>query len=162
VPIAREAVQDPLERRVPGMGLGRDPVRTPMQWSAEPNAGFTRARPWLPLPSNYQDLNVEAQRRDPRSMLALYKRLIALRRAEQALHADRIELLEPAGNVLAYRRGGAFQVALNLGDQFARVPLPPNATIVLSTHLDRENERGAKIVALRPHEGLIVRLADAH
>src|SRR6185312_17547381 len=51
VPIPPEAVQDPFEKNVPGMGLGRDPQRTPMQWDASPNAGFAAAgvKPWLPI-----------------------------------------------------------------------------------------------------------------
>src|SRR5690606_11977646 len=49
VPIAPEQVQDPFEKNVPGMGMGRDPCRTPMQWDTSPNAGFTTGRPWLPL-----------------------------------------------------------------------------------------------------------------
>ena len=65
VAIPPEAVQDPLERRVPGMGLGRDPVRTPMQWSAAPNAGFSTGKPWLPLPWRLQDVNVEDAARGP-------------------------------------------------------------------------------------------------
>ena len=51
VPVPAERVQDPWERRVPGQGLGRDPVRTPMQWDGGPNAGFCApgVEPWLPL-----------------------------------------------------------------------------------------------------------------
>jgi alpha-glucosidase len=137
-------------------------VRTPMQWSDAPNGGFTTGRPWLPLASNYQSVNVEAQRRDPKSMLALHKRLIALRRAEPSLQTGSIEVLHGEGNVLAYIRGGRFQVSLNTGDKPERAPLAPKGTVVLSTHLDRENEPTGKIVGLRPHEGLIVRLADGH
>ena len=57
VPIPPERVQDPWERNVPGLGLGRDPVRTPMQWDAGPNAGFARAgaEPWLPLAPDYRE-----------------------------------------------------------------------------------------------------------
>src|SRR5687768_10359567 len=65
VPIAPGRVQDPLERRVPGLGLGRDPVRTPMQWSGEPNAGFTSGEPWLPLAASWREVNVAAQAGDP-------------------------------------------------------------------------------------------------
>src|SRR6185369_17017347 len=49
VAIPPERIQDPVERNVPGCGLGRDPQRTPMQWSAARNAGFTQAEPWLPV-----------------------------------------------------------------------------------------------------------------
>src|SRR5690606_18916794 len=76
VPIPPEMVHDPLERNIPGKGLGRDPERTPMQWSPEPNAGFTTGTPWLPIAEDYRSVNVEVQRSDPRSMLNLYRRLI--------------------------------------------------------------------------------------
>ena len=65
VPIPPDRVQDPFERNVPGLGLGRDPERTPMQWSAAPNAGFTAGTPWLPVAADYRETNVETQRRDP-------------------------------------------------------------------------------------------------
>jgi alpha-glucosidase len=158
VPIPPEAVQDPFERRVPGMGLGRDPVRTPMQWSAAPQAGFSTGRPWLPPSPDYERVNVAAQRQDQKSMLWLYKRLIALRQAEPALQIGTFERVETSSDVLTYVRGATFLVALNLGPRPRRVSLRPNGTVVLSTHLDRENERLGNIVALRPDEGLIVRL----
>ena len=78
VPIPPDRVQDPWERRVPG--LGRDPVRTPMRWT--PGGGFSDAEPWLPLGD---EPSVEEQERDPGSLLALYRRLLALRRREDAL-----------------------------------------------------------------------------
>jgi alpha-glucosidase len=162
VPIPPELVQDPFERRVPGMGHGRDPVRTPMQWSAAPHAGFTTGRPWLPVASGHETVNVAAQRHDAKSMLALYKRLIALRRAEPALEVGSFHLLETAGDVLAYRRGDRFLVALNLGSAPQRLALPLNGTVALSTHVERMHEPVGKIVELRPDEGLIVRLVHGH
>jgi alpha-glucosidase len=161
VPIPPEEVQDPFERRVPGMGLGRDPVRTPMQWSAAPHAGFSTARPWLPI-SNHEGINVEAQRKDPKSMLALYRRLIALRQAEPSLQTGNFQILETKGDVLGYVRNNAFLVALNLRSRPQRLSLPRDGAVVLSTHLDRAQERIGTIVELRPDEGLIVRLAHGH
>ena len=70
-PIPPDRVQDPWERRVPG--LGRDPVRTPMRWSAA--GGFSDGEPWLPAGD---EPSVEEQERDPGSMLSLYRRLLAL------------------------------------------------------------------------------------
>ncbi|MBV9548035.1 MAG: alpha-amylase, partial [Chloroflexi bacterium] len=81
VPIPSQAVQDPVEHNLPGLGLGRDPERTPMQWDASAFAGFSSARPWLPVSSDYADVNVEVERGDARSMLNLYRRLLELRRA---------------------------------------------------------------------------------
>ena len=85
----------------------RDGARTPMQW--EPHGGFTDGEPWLP----YGDLavNVAAQRDDPRSMLTLHRRLLALR---QDFAEEDYETLHAADGVLAYRRGERAAVALNL------------------------------------------------
>jgi alpha-glucosidase len=158
VEIPPEAVQDPFERRVPGRGLGRDPVRTPMQWNAAPNAGFSDGRPWLPLAPDYESVNVAGERQDPKSTLNLHKRLIALRQAEPALQVGTFERVQAAADVLSYVRGAGFHVALNLAGAPRRVTLRPNGTVVLSTYLDREKERLGPIVELRPDEGLIVKL----
>src|SRR4029077_20064530 len=80
VPIPTQCGRDPWEKNIPGLGLGRDPERTPMQWDAGENAGFTNSDPWLPLANDYRDHNVTAQRARTRSMLSLYRALIALRR----------------------------------------------------------------------------------
>src|SRR5215212_11925476 len=85
VPIPPERVQDPWERNVPGLGLGRDPERTPMPWDERAQGGFTTGEPWLPLGADVETVNVAAQATDPRSILSLTRALLALRRAEPAL-----------------------------------------------------------------------------
>jgi len=159
VPIPPDEVQDPFERRVPGLGLGRDPIRTPMQWSAAPHAGFTRGKPWLRVSPDYETRNVAAQRADPRSMLTLQKKLIALRQAEPSLQIGNFQILETKGDVLAYVRNKTFLMALNLRSRPQRLSLPRDGAVVLSTHLDRTQERVGNMLDLRPDEGLIVRLA---
>ena len=162
VAIPSEAVQDPFERRVPGLGLGRDPVRTPMQWEATPHAGFTSGRPWLPVAPDHEHVNVAAQREDPKSMLALYTRLIALRRTERALSVGSVRMFQAttdaAADVLTYCRDDTLLVALNLGGRSRRVRLARACSIVLSTHLDRAGEPVGEMLELRPDEGLILRL----
>jgi maltose alpha-D-glucosyltransferase/alpha-amylase len=81
----------------------RDGVRTPMQWSADRNAGFSSADfarlycpPVMDPVYGYQAVNVEAQRRDPSSLLHSIRRLIALRRRHPALSRGSLELLSPA------------------------------------------------------------------
>src|SRR3984893_8653278 len=80
--IPPEHVHDPMEKNKPGLGLGRDPERTPMQWDSSPNAGFCSpgVEPWLPLPADYRQINVAVERDDPHSLLTLTCRLIELRR----------------------------------------------------------------------------------
>jgi alpha-glucosidase len=80
VVIAPEQVRDPFEKNVPGIGVGRDGCRTPMQWDATPCAGFSAARPWLPLADDHLRQNVDKLEADRGSILNLYKALIALRK----------------------------------------------------------------------------------
>ena len=168
VEIPAEKVQDPVEKNLSGQGLGRDPERSPMQWNAEKNAGFTTGEPWLPVAADYLTSNVKSQRDDPGSMLSLYRQLITMRRGEPALEVGRFEPVTAEGDVLAYFRRGrqgesTFLIALNLG----RVPhvlhCPGEAcdgTIALSTYLDRSGEPVHGDVQLRADEGVIIRLAD--
>jgi alpha-glucosidase len=86
--ITSGAARDAFERRVPG--FGRDPSRAPMAWDASPHAGFTSGEPWLPLTPGWRDRNVEAETRDPRSMLSLHRALLRLRRTEPSPRAVRL------------------------------------------------------------------------
>ena len=79
VPIAPEQVRDPFEKNVPGIGVGRDGCRTPMQWDASAHAGFSTAKPWLPLAHDASHENVVNLDGGQASILSLYKALIALR-----------------------------------------------------------------------------------
>ena len=103
VPIPPALVRDPWEKRVPGLGLGRDPVRTPMPWDGAPHAGFTTGTPWLPLGDDHAALNAAAQAHDPASMLSLYRALLALRRREAALSLGAIEAVAGGGRGAALR-----------------------------------------------------------
>ena len=118
VPIPPGRIQDPFERRVPGMGLGRDPVRTPMQWSAAPHAGFTSGEPWLPVSPDHRLVNAAAQRLDPKSMLALHRALIApppRRRLELGATSRRPRKATCLPTFSAGADEPSFLVALNLG-----------------------------------------------
>jgi alpha-glucosidase len=99
-------------------------------------------------------------------MLALYRRLMALRRLEPALETDSFEPVSAPPEVLAYVRRArqgkrVFLIALNFGAAPRRVPFPgwnANGVMALSTHLDRADERIDGALDLRPDEGVIVRL----
>lgn len=160
VPIPLERVQDPYEKNVPGLGLGRDPERTPMQWDDTPHAGFTAGEPWLPVSEDFERYNVETERDRPRRMLTLYRRLLEMRRAEPALAVGTYTPLPVAGNVFAYLRrheARRFLVALNLGREEQVYPLTPyEGVVILSTKLDREAEAVRGSLSLRPNEGVVV------
>src|SRR5690606_1309971 len=98
VDVPHDRVQDPFEKNVPGMGLGRDPQRSPMQWSPGRYAGFSTVEPWLPLSEDYEEVNVEVQRDDPASMLSLYTRLIELRRGSRALEIGEFVAVSAQGD----------------------------------------------------------------
>jgi alpha-glucosidase len=162
VSVPPEEVQDPWEKNVPGLGLGRDPERTPMQWSAKPHAGFSTVRPWLRVAPDFHAVNVEHERAEPGSMLTLYRELIALRRRHPALSVGSYGALDFADGVLSYRRDeGEDHVAvlLNLGGEARPLALPPplqGARPLLSTHPARGLEAWPTEVTLAPDEGVVV------
>src|SRR5271170_5274852 len=84
-PVRKEDVKDPIGIAGWPAEKGRDGERTPMQWNDSPNAGFSRATPWLPVPATYKTHNVASELNDPDSVLQFYKRLLALRHHEPAL-----------------------------------------------------------------------------
>lgn len=157
-------VQDPWEKREPGHGFGRDPARTPMPWSPDAQAGFSTTRPWLPINDDYRERNVERLMADPTSILTLYRRLIALRRCEAALHAGKWILHAASESLLIYERSDGERrllVALNFADEPTRAELPENcrlSRILLSTFLDEEERQLEDRLVLRPSEGIILEL----
>jgi alpha-glucosidase len=114
-----EDVLDPIGKRGWPEEKGRDGERTPMQWDASPNAGFsTAAKTWLPVGEDYKSRNVAAQTTDSNSVLNYYKALTRLRRENPALRDGEFQLVaESDANVLCWIRktsdGQAAVVALN-------------------------------------------------
>ena len=107
--------------------FGRDAFRHPMRWSdAEPHGGFTTGEPWLPSVP-VEGGAVDAQERNPASLLHLYRDLIALRHR----FGDGFELVDAPEGVLAYRRGEHL-VAINLAPE--ERPAPPAGALVRHTH----------------------------
>src|SRR4051812_2534571 len=104
VPISPEQVRDPFEKNVPGLGVGRDGCRTPMQWDATENAGFSTSPPWLPLASDFVRENVVNLAADPHSILSLYRALISLRKQLPQLVTGSYEPVAAQGDLLLYRR----------------------------------------------------------
>jgi alpha-glucosidase len=161
VPIPKNLVRDPWEKNEPGLGIGRDPWRTPFQWDASEGAGFTTGTPWLPLDQDYHRRNVAVLNRDPYSLLCLYRRLIELRRQHRALNVGDVRVLAVENDVLCFERsceGERIIVVLNFGEEDASVNLPEvkGATALLSTFRDRAS--AATEVRLRSGEGVIFRV----
>jgi alpha-glucosidase len=103
--------------------ISRDNSRTPMQWDDSPNAGFTTGTPWLKMNPNYPEINVERQENQPDSVLNFYRRMIRLRKAQEALlYGSYDPLLAEDPQIFAYTRtlgGQKLVVICNLSDQEA-------------------------------------------
>ncbi len=123
--IPPEFVQDPSTQN----GVGRDPERTPMQWTSEKNAGFsTAARTWLPVTADYETRNVAAQSSDSSSFLQLYRALGKMRAKSPALRHGTIHVYKLANDdVLCYTRSKDNQtllVVINFAATPVTVELP--------------------------------------
>jgi alpha-glucosidase len=167
VAITRDDVRDPFEKNVPGQGLGRDGCRTPMQWDEGDNAGFSKAKPWLPLSAGYREQNVAQQQRENSSIYRLNRRLLELRKARPALRFGSYHPVTARGDLLIFVRhaeGESLLVALNLGAEPTDVNFAAGSLegqILLSTLCDREGEAIAGDIPLRPNEGLLIGLSPA-
>ncbi|MBS4213737.1 glycoside hydrolase family 13 protein [Neobacillus rhizophilus] len=139
---------------------GRDNSRTPMQWSNEGNAGFTRGIPWLKVNPNYRQINVEAQEQDPDSVLNFYKKLIRLKKANEVFTYGTYDLLlpeDPQG--FAYTRtldGEKVLVIANLSDRKAEVKGVSFENSSLLLHNYEVSKMSEQI--LRPYETRVYRL----
>jgi alpha-glucosidase len=134
-PARIEDVRDPIGKLGWPGEKGRDGERTPMQWDSTKNAGFSAAdRTWLPVPPSFNEYNVQAESRDPRSILSFYKRVLALRRSEFALQGEVCILLDRDDPfVLSYLRkdprgGESVLVVLNMSAE------PKKLTLDLTPH----------------------------
>lgn len=160
VEVPPDRIQDPWERNVPGMGLGRDPVRTPMLWSDAEQAGFSEAEPWLPLSPDWRQINVARQTEDPGSTLSFYRNLLALRRRHPALHRGTYRTIVATEGVLAYERAHEQEVLwvlLNMTPTEQAFPCPDGAVLLDSAGAPRP-ATGTRPGILRPGQGLILAL----
>ncbi len=163
VDIPPEKVQDPQ-----GVNLGiertRDVCRTPMQWDASANAGFSPegVETWLPLTADYVTRNVAVQSQDSTSILNLYRRLLAYRRATPALYGGSYTPLDVMPqDCYVYLRtldDEKLLVALNFSAVPRTLTLPAveGGKVALSTYLDREGTVAGETLELRASEGVIV------
>jgi alpha-glucosidase len=131
-----EVLQDPTWEQSGRAERGRDGCRVPIPWSgAEPPFGFSpdtaSAPTWLPQPASWRTLTVESETADERSMLALYRRALRIRRERSALGDGTLEWLPAPDGALAFARDPGFACIVNLsGDP---VPAPPGAQVLLAS-----------------------------
>ena len=149
---------DPEPCRTGDPERNRDRCRTPMQWSAEPGAGFTAGpTTWLPL-GDARGCNVADQRRRRASTLHLVRDLIELRRERRDLHAGAYATLRAPAGAWAYRRGELHAVALNLSGEPVSVEGLAGAVLIGSDRA-RDGERVSGTLALGPWEAVVIELA---
>ena len=162
VSVAYDDAHDPLERREPGRG--RDGCRSPMQWDASPNAGFTSADaiPWLPLAPDADVVNVARQAEDTGSTLTLTRDLLRLRREHPVLLRGDFERFGPTPDgTFAFRRigpEGMLNVVLNLTAEERTVPDGGPGRVLIGTHRDRDGSTTGRSLELRPHEAVVLEL----
>ena len=132
-PARKEDVRDPIGKLGWPKEKGRDGERTPMQWDASTNAGFsTSPTPWLPVSPGYKQRNVAVEGKDPESLLNFYKQLIRLRRTRPAFRdGAQISVDCHDADVLSYLRknpgtGESVLVVLNMSDKSKTVAFDLN------------------------------------
>ena len=129
-----------------------------MQWTDEPNAGFTTGAPWLAVNPNYREIHAQAQEKDPDSVLHFYRKLLKLRKGSAVVREGDFVLLYPESEaVFAYTRqyeNETLCVLCNFTDRTIALPYPsPGGKCILWNYPEP-----AQAEALRPYE-CVVRLA---
>jgi oligo-1,6-glucosidase len=143
--------------------VSRDNGRTPMQWAADTNAGFTRGIPWIRVNPDYRTVNVAAEERDTSSVLHYFRRMIKLRKAEPALVYGRFQLLDRANpDVFAYARslnGRTLMVALSFSKAGGRTSVPAgySAGRIVISNLAGSPLRGGQLL-LEPYQAVVLEL----
>ncbi|MCP3741339.1 glycoside hydrolase family 13 protein [Rossellomorea sp. BNER] len=142
----------------------RDNSRTPMQWSSDKNAGFTKGNPWMKVNPNYKEINVEAQEKQADSILSFYKKLIQLKKNHEVFTYGQYELLLPKDKqIFAYTRTDDFEkmlVVTNLSKEGATFTFEDNAlkngNLLLNNYpVDKEEEC---TLTLQPYEARVYKI----
>lgn len=131
----------------------RDNARTPMQWDASANAGFTTGKPWLGINSNYKRINLESQLDEANSIHSMYKKMIALRAGNDILKKGGFEAVEIKKNLFVFRRSlgqRSLLVLLNFSKQDTTASY--TGELVISNY-----ERLVYDGKLQPYEAVILK-----
>ncbi len=148
--------------------VARDNVRTPMQWDLTSNAGFTTARPWIPINPNFQrGINVADQETDPGSVLHYFRKIVALRKSNPVLVYGQYELLvEDHEGVYAYTRSlenKLFLILLSFSAEVEKVHLDAGlykeASLLISNDPENADQKKSdKEFEIRPYQCLVYEL----
>ena len=146
--------------------LSRDNARTPVQWNAQENAGFTAGTPWLKVNDNYKEINMADQDQDPDSILNYYRRLIALRKSptykEVFTYGKFLPAYQYTEDVMAYYRKDEHTrilVAANFGKESVELPLDyPVKQVLLSNQHKQHNYNTESHLSLESCEVIVFEL----
>lgn len=142
--------------------VGRDNARTPMQWDASENGGFTSGTPWLQVNKNYKTINAAAQVNDPDSVFAYYKKLIALRHTNEVMVNGVYDVLIPDHpQIYAYTRtlgDKQLLVLCNDSDTNAVIPAELQEKIHAAKNILIQNYKDTDESTLRPYEAVVYAL----
>ncbi|QST01121.1 alpha-glucosidase [Pontibacillus sp. ALD_SL1] len=142
---------------------GRDNARTPMQWDASDNAGFTSGTPWLKVNPNYDQINVEKERENPDSIFHYYKKLIALRKEHEVIvNGDHTLIWPEDEEVYAYKReheGETLVVVTNWTGETVERPWPEDVSFdqasVMIHNYSGSPDASKEGITLRPYEAVV-------
>lgn len=160
VSIAANLIHDPFEKRVPGLGLGRDPQRTPMQWAGDKGAGFTTGTPWLPVARDFTTRNVASETLAPHSSLTMYRTLLELRRSAIFEEGRYVEWEGNDDAIFGFSReneSDKLLVLLNMSDHPTICRQKIDGVMIYSTHVTVEFEPKERLL-LKANQGVIIRL----
>jgi oligo-1,6-glucosidase len=143
--------------------ISRDNARTPFQWNATANAGFTTGTPWLKVNPDYKTVNAAAQERDPASVLNYFRKVVQLRKENPVLVYGKYTLLDRNNpDVYAYTREGSGRkllVLLNFSAKNAQADVAfdlKGASIMVCNYRDVPGREGGKAgIELRPYEAVV-------
>ncbi|MCB0804914.1 MAG: alpha-glucosidase [Bacteroidales bacterium] len=160
--LRRSEILDPLGKKFWPFYKGRDKARTPMQWSAGNNAGFSVAKPWLPVNPDHVRINVEDEWKDTESMLTFYSSLIRLRKEHSALFAGQwVPLRMGLDGVIVFNRIStdekllillnftSREQALSLGSSF-------RLEVLLSTHKVPHEKMETSLIHIESFEATLM------
>ena len=153
--------------------MSRDNARTPVQWSDKENAGFTSGTPWLKVNSNYKEINVESQEKDPDSVLNYYRKLLAVRKSpeyrEVFTYGAFVPVYKDTDSIMAFYREDGNQrmlVAANFGKESAQIELEyPCKKVVLSNRTGASEEKWSKpeqILKLESCEAVVLEVGKGN
>ncbi len=166
IPVLRKSdVLDPVGRHFWPFYKGRDGCRSPMQWNADPYAGFSEHEPWLPVHANHEWRNVESQQHEQNSLLNYYKKIIKIRKTTPALQKGMyLPITYEPHKILAYTRQTSQQTALialnfskkNVGLVLSSQFLTGDWTLLISNKRDSLPPIRDRKIMLAGNEALVI------